>query len=85
MKSTIKIIFLLLAASGCHEDEKGPYDGMGCMTGVYKGGSSDRVSMGCHTHKTFLAGNNVAAGGLPYAGNYTQVRWEQVDDCSECK
>lgn len=84
-------IFLLTTVmtyvgSACSdEEEKGRYEGMGCMTAIPKSGGTTRVQLRCCTYQEFLAGDNVAGGGVPYFANYKEHKWDQVDDCSECQ
>lgn len=83
----MKKIFLIVVVTlfvACSDDEKGPKDGMGCMTGINKSGGTERVLIRCCTHQQFLAGSNEANGGKESVKYYKDIDWRQVDDCSEC-
>lgn len=81
MKKAI-FILLLVAAMGCTKEEAGPQ--MGCMTGIPKG-YTNRGLIRCCTKEQYLAGSNVAAGGIASFTNYTSVTWTPVANCSDCK
>lgn len=75
-----KIIFVcILAFFACEEE---PESDIGCMTGIPKSGGTDRVLIRCCTHKQYLAGNNVNAGGIASSINYTNHKWEKCPDCN---
>jgi hypothetical protein len=81
MKKAI-FVLLLVAAMGCAKEEAGPQ--MGCMTGIPKG-YTNRGLIRCCTKEQYLAGNNVAAGGIASFTNYTSVTWTPISNCSDCK
>lgn len=80
----LALIFVVTLFVACSEDEKGPTEGMGCMTGINKSGGTTRALIRCCTHQEYLAGDNVARGGTSFFTSYKAHQWEQVDDCSEC-
>lgn len=64
----------------CSEDE--PKVQVGCSTGMRDG---KRQLVSCGTKEQYLAGSNVAAGGVSWFGNYTQHQWEPAKNCKECE
>jgi hypothetical protein len=77
------IILCVLCAFACGPDleDEDPKAGIGCHTGIPKSGNGDRILVRCCTHKEFLAGENVNAGGVSYFNAYTDHKWEKCDDC----
>lgn len=72
-----KIIFILLLFSSCEEEE---IIEVRCQTGIYVG-TTERVFLRCATHKQYIAGDNVKAGGISYSRNYDHQKWEKCDRC----
>lgn len=82
MKSIFLILFLALSvATSCKKDA---VTGKGCLTGLYKGGSGDRIFIRCCTQAEYQAGSNVTAGGTSDLGNYTSIQWTPIDNCASC-
>jgi len=74
-----KLLFILIILLSCQEEDNGPR--MGCSIGMRDG----RIRLlRCCTREEHAAGNNVAAGGISYFGNYTQHQWIEVSNCNEC-
>jgi hypothetical protein len=83
MKTLITIILILALAVSCNNEEPGPQ--MGCQTGILKGGSTARVTIRCCTKEQHQAGDNTKIGGTNLFTYYSQVKWEAIDKCENCK
>ena len=75
-----KLIFILLLF-GCSKASD-PAPATGCWTGMRDG---KRQLIDCCLKKEYLAGNNVAAGGVSWCVNYTQWQWEPNRTCKQCQ
>lgn len=85
MKKIITLLALIsaLTFSQCREDEGPQY---GCQTGIPKADPSrGRVFIRCCTEKEHQAGSNVNIGGISGFSKYTQVQWQPIDDCKNCR
>lgn len=74
-----KLLVILLIACACSDDEPGT--DQGCLTGIPKTGSQDRVLIKCSTKQQYLAGSNTGAGGTASWNSYTSHKWEPCSDC----
>jgi len=77
------IIAVLLVAASCTEEPGIQY---GCQTGIPKANpAAGRVLIRCCTQEEHNAGSNIHIGGISGFTNYSQVQWQPVSDCSQCK
>jgi hypothetical protein len=76
------MLMALFALSSFSCEEENGDDRVGCVTGIYKHGGTDRVYLYCCTKKQFSDSN--ACGGSTIIEYYTDFKFEPTSSCLEC-
>lgn len=76
------VVFIFLASLfACSDDDSNSASSKGCLTGIPKSGSQNRVLIRCCTNQEYLAGSNTSAGGTSDWDAFKSHKWELCDKC----